>query len=142
MVMTRMYRVVGMMAGHLIFQNAWKSLAPSTSAASTMGLVHIAQCGDVQNDGLAHGGSQQDEDDAAQSEPLIAQPVDVLVDETERFAQIVEDAVVVVVHPLPHDGNGDRTGDDGEIEHAAEEAGGPLRQIDDGRADPTARMHR
>ena len=100
------------------------------------GLVHVAQCGDVQNDGLAHGGSQQDEDDAAQSEPLIAQPVDVLVDEAERFAQIVEDAVVVVVHPLPHDGNGDRTGDDGEIEHAAEEAGGPLRQIDDGRADP------
>ena len=35
-VMTRMYRVVGMMAGHLIFQKHWKSVAPSTSAASTM----------------------------------------------------------------------------------------------------------
>ena len=31
-----MYRVVGMMAGHLIFQKHWKSVAPSTSAASTM----------------------------------------------------------------------------------------------------------
>ncbi len=28
-------QVVGMMAGHLIFQNAWKSFAPSTWAAST-----------------------------------------------------------------------------------------------------------
>ena len=35
-VMTRMYRVVGIMAGHLIFQKHWKSVAPSTSAASTM----------------------------------------------------------------------------------------------------------
>ena len=31
-----MYRVVGMMAGHLMRQKHWKSVAPSTSAASTM----------------------------------------------------------------------------------------------------------
>ena len=33
-VMTTTYRVVGMMEGHLIFQNTWKLVAPSTSAAS------------------------------------------------------------------------------------------------------------
>ena len=37
------------------------------------------------------------QDDAAQSKALIAQPVDVLVNETQSLAQIVEDAVVVVV---------------------------------------------
>ena len=36
MVITRMYRVVGMIWGHLIFQNTWSSVAPSTSAASIM----------------------------------------------------------------------------------------------------------
>ena len=34
-VMTRMYSVVGMICGHLIFQNACSLVAPSTSAAST-----------------------------------------------------------------------------------------------------------
>ena len=33
-VMTRMYRVVGMIWGHLIFQNTWSLVAPSTWAAS------------------------------------------------------------------------------------------------------------
>ena len=32
----------------------------------------------VQHDGLAHRGGEQDQDDAAQSKALIAQPVDVL----------------------------------------------------------------
>ena len=100
------------------------------------GLIHVAQGRNIQNDGLAHRGGQQDEDDAAQSEPLIAQPVDVLVDQTQRLAQIVEDAIVIVVHPLPDNGNGNRTGDNGQVEHAAEKAGGPLGQIHDGRADP------
>ena len=35
-VMTSTYRVVGMMAGHLIFQNTWRLVAPSTWAASMM----------------------------------------------------------------------------------------------------------
>ena len=99
-------------------------------------LVYVAQCGNIQDDGLADGSGQQDEDDAAQCEPLIAQPVDVLIEQAEALAQIVEDAVIVVVHPLPDDGNGDGTGDNGEVEHAAEQTCGPLRQIDDGRADP------
>ena len=34
-VMTRMYRVVGMICAHLIFQKTWVRVAPSTSAAST-----------------------------------------------------------------------------------------------------------
>ena len=34
-VMTRMYSVVGMICGHLIFQKACSFVAPSTSAAST-----------------------------------------------------------------------------------------------------------
>ena len=34
-VMTRMYSVVGMICGHLIFQKACSLVAPSTSAAST-----------------------------------------------------------------------------------------------------------
>ena len=33
-VMTRMYSVVGMICGHLMCQNTWKLLAPSTCAAS------------------------------------------------------------------------------------------------------------
>ena len=47
------------------------------------GLVHVAQGRNIQNDGLAHRGGQQDEDDAAQSEPLVTQPVDVLVDQAQ-----------------------------------------------------------
>ena len=38
----------------------------------------------------------------------------------QRLAQIVEDAVVIVVHPLPDNGNGNGTGDNGQVEHAAE----------------------
>ena len=34
-VMTRIYRVVGIIWAHLIFQNTWKLVAPSTWAAST-----------------------------------------------------------------------------------------------------------
>lgn len=34
-VMTKTYNVVGIMEGHLIFQNVCTSVAPSTSAAST-----------------------------------------------------------------------------------------------------------
>ena len=34
MVMTRIYRVVGIIWAHLTFQKTWKLLAPSTSAAS------------------------------------------------------------------------------------------------------------
>ena len=34
-VMTRMYRVVGMIWGHFTCQNTWRSVAPSTWAAST-----------------------------------------------------------------------------------------------------------
>ena len=83
-VMTRMYRVVGMMAGHLIRQNAWKSLAPSTSGGFDDGLIDVAQSGDVQHDGLAHGGGEQDEDDAAQRVFFIAQPVDVFIHERRR----------------------------------------------------------
>ena len=100
------------------------------------GLVHIAQSGNVQHDGLAHRGGEQDQDDAAQSKALITQPVDVLVNEAQSLAQIVEDAVVVVVHPLPHHGNSHGAGDDGQVEHAAEEAGSPLGQVYDGRGDP------
>ena len=33
--MTRMYSVVGMICGHLIFQKTCRLVAPSTSAAST-----------------------------------------------------------------------------------------------------------
>ena len=62
------------------------------------GLIHIAQRRNIQHDGLADGGGEQDEDDAAQCILFIAQPVDVLVDEAHSLAQIVEDAVVVVVH--------------------------------------------
>ncbi len=53
-VMTRMYRVVGMMAGHLIFQKHWKSVAPVHLGSLHDGLIHIAQCGNIQHDGLAH----------------------------------------------------------------------------------------
>ena len=76
------------------------------------------------------------QDDAAQSKALIAQPVDVLVNEAQSLAQIVEDAIVVVVHPLPHHGNGHGAGDNGQVEHAAEKAGSPLGQVYDGRGDP------
>ena len=89
------------------------------------GLVHVAERGDIQHDGLADGGREQDQDDAGQRVAGIAQPVDVLVKEAHRLAQIVEDAVVVVVHPLPHDGNSDRAGDDGQIEDDAEQRGRP-----------------
>ena len=99
-------------------------------------LVHVAERGDIQHDGLADGGREQDQDDAGQCVAGIAQPVDVLVKEAHRLAQIVEDAVVVVVHPLPHDGDGHRAGDDRQVEHAAEEAGGPLRQVYDGGGHP------
>ena len=61
---------------------------------------------------------------------------DVLVNEAQSLAQIVEDAVVVVVHPLPHHGNGDRAGDHGQVEHAAEKACRPLRQVYDGGGHP------
>ena len=100
------------------------------------GLIHVAQCRNIQHDGLAHRGGEQDQDDAAQSEPLVTQPVDVFVDEAQALAQVVEDAVVVVVHPLPHHSNGDRAGDHGQVEHAAEQAGGPLRQVYDGGRHP------
>ena len=76
------------------------------------------------------------QDDAAQSKALIAQPVDVLVNEAQSLAKIVEDAIVVVVHPLPHHGNSHRAGDHGQVEHAAEKAGSPLGQVYDGRGDP------
>mgnify|MGYP004583234131 CR=1 FL=1 len=100
------------------------------------GLVDVAKGGNIQNDGLADRSRQQDEDDAAQSEPLIAQPVDVLVDQAEGLAEVVEYAVVVVVHPLPDDRDSDRTGNDRQVEDTAEETGRPLGQVDDGRADP------
>ena len=76
------------------------------------------------------------QDDAAQSKALIAQPVDVLVNEAQSLAQIVEDAVVVVVHPLPHHSDGNGAGDHRQVEHAAEKAGGPLRQVYDGGRNP------
>ena len=100
------------------------------------GLIHVAQCRNVQHDGLTYGGGEQDQDDTAQCEPLVTQPVDVLVQNTKALAQIVEDAVVVVVHPLPHHGNGDRAGDHGQVEHAAEKACRPLRQVHDGGGHP------
>ena len=34
------------------------------------GLVHVAQGRDIQHDGLAHRGGDQDQDDTSQSEPL------------------------------------------------------------------------
>ena len=99
-------------------------------------LVHVAERGDIQHDGLADGGREQDQDDAGQRVAGIAQPVDVLVNEAHRLAQIVEDAVVVVEHPLPHDGNSDRAGDDGQIEDDAEQRGRPRRHVDDGGRHP------
>ena len=100
------------------------------------GLIHIAQSRDVQHDGLTDGSRQQNEDDAAQCKPLVTQPVDVFVDDAEGLAQVVEDAVVVVVHPLPHHRDGHRSGDNGQVEHAAEKAGSPLGQVYDGGGDP------
>ena len=100
------------------------------------GLIHVAQCRNVQHDGLTYGGGEQDQDDTAQCKPLVTQPVDVLVQNAKALAQIVEDAVVVVVHPLPHHGNGNRACDHGQVEHAAEKAGGPLRQVHDGGGHP------
>ena len=84
-VMTRMYRVVGMMAGHLIFQNALEIGRAVHLGRFHDGLIDVAQGRDVQHDGLAHRGGEQDEDDAAQGVPLVAQPVDVLINECRRL---------------------------------------------------------
>ena len=100
------------------------------------GLIHVAQCRNVQHDGLTYGGGEQDQDDTAQCKPLVTQPVDVLVQKAKALAQIVEDAVVVIVHPLPHHGNSNRAGDHGQVEHAAEKACRPLRQVYDGGGHP------
>ena len=43
MVITRMYKVVGIIWGHLIFQNACLGVAPSTSAASTKDLSTLSR---------------------------------------------------------------------------------------------------
>ena len=53
------------------------------------GLVHITQGGDVQHDGLAHRGGEQDQDDAAQGKLGIAQPVDVLLPQPQVGAHVV-----------------------------------------------------
>ena len=100
------------------------------------GLVHIAEGRDIQHDGLADRGREQDQDDAAQRIAGITQPVDVLVEEAHRLAQIVEDAVVVVEHPFPHDRNGDRAGDNGQVEDDAEQRGCPRGHVDDGGGHP------
>ena len=111
MVMTRMYSVVGMICGHLIFQKACSLVALSTSAASTKDWSTLPRAETYRTNGLADGGGEQDQDDAAQGVSGVAQPVDVLVKDAHGFCQVVEDAVVVVEHPLPHDGDGDGAGD-------------------------------
>ena len=84
------------------------------------GLVHIVQSGDIKNDGLAHGGGQQDEDDTAKCVLGIAEPVDVLLNQAHVGAQIIENTVIVIVHPLPDHGDGNGTGDNRQVEDAAE----------------------
>ena len=97
------------------------------------GLVHIAQGGDVQHDGLTHGGGEEDQDDAPEGVSGIAHPVDVLLNQARALEDVVEDAGVVVVHPLPHHGDGHGAGDHGEIEDAAEGGeDGPAEPVDGG----------
>ncbi len=64
-VMTRMYSVVGMICGHLIFQKACSGGTVHLGSLDQR-LVDVAQGGNVQNNGLADGGGEQDQDDAAQ----------------------------------------------------------------------------
>ena len=105
------------------------------------GLIHVAQGGDVEDDGLAHRGGKQDQDDAPDGKPGIAQPVDGI--RSDAFQNLVEDAVIVVVHPLPHHGDGHGAGDHGQVEDAAERGEHGALQLIDGRGHPQGeRTHR
>ena len=86
-------------------------------------MVDIAECRDVEHDRLTDRGREEDEDDAPERKARVAQPVYVLVDDAGALEKIVENAVAVVVHPLPHDRYRDGAGDDGQIEDAAESRG-------------------
>ena len=99
-------------------------------------MVHIAQGGDVENDGLAHGGGEEDQDDAPEGVFGIAYPVDVLLNQAHALEDVVEDAGVVVVHPLPHHSHGHRAGDHRQVEDAAEGGEDGSLQLIDGGGDP------
>ena len=58
-----------------------------------------------------------------------------IVKDPEIFQQVVEDPVIVVKHPLPDNGHCDGTGNDREIEDAAEEGTGPALHVIDRRRD-------
>ena len=69
------------------------------------GLIHIAQRRNIQHDGLAHRGGEQNQDDTAQCKSLVTQPVDVLVDDPCLCTKVIENSIVIVKHPLPYNGN-------------------------------------
>ena len=83
-------------------------------------MIHVAERRNVENDGLADGGGEEDENDAPEREARIAQPVYILVNDAEALEKIVEHAVAAVVHPFPDDRYRNRAGDDRQIEDAAE----------------------
>ena len=86
-------------------------------------LVNVAKRRNIEHDGLTDGRGEEDEDYAPQGKARIAQPVDVLLNDAGALQKIVEHTVAVVVHPLPHNGHGNRAGDDRQIEDAAERGG-------------------
>ena len=85
-----------------------------------MGGVHVAQGGDIQHNGLPHRGGEQNDDDTPQGVLAIPQPVDVLFDEAGALQDKVQDTSVVIVHPLPHHGDGHRAGDHRQVKDAPE----------------------
>ena len=99
-------------------------------------VIHVAERRNVENDGLADGGGEEDENDAPEREARIAQPVYILVNDAEALEKVVEHAEAVVVHPFPDDRYRDRAGDDRQIENAAECRGQRRLHIVDRRGDP------
>ncbi len=97
-------------------------------------MVHVAQGGDIQHDGLADGGGEEDQDDAPKGHLLTLGPHEALA--AHGTDDVVEKAVVLIEHPLPDHDYRHRARDHRQVEYAPEEGTGSGVHLVNGGAHP------